>query len=142
MEYDFIGAPIAPAEDIKGFNGGLSLRNRETMLKITEIFPFDELYEDQWFYNKLRQMNEQNRRPGSREPWANLPSVEVAVAFSVETIWSPYPLGAHQLRRFLPERVAELEEWCPEYKMADDGSLSQSDFGAGIKLPDDVTHMR
>jgi hypothetical protein len=45
----------------------------------------------------------------------NLPTVEVAKTFSVETIDYPHPLGVHQVHRWLKEQ--KLEEWCPEYKL-------------------------
>jgi len=47
----------------------------------------------------------------------NLPSMEVARTFSVETIDYPHPLGVHQVHRWLQEQMLSLDEWCPEYKL-------------------------
>jgi len=53
FEYDLIGAPIAANWGV-GFNGGLSLRKRSTILRVLEEFswakkPFPHP-EDQWFF--------------------------------------------------------------------------------------------
>lgn len=59
FDYDFVGAPIATnlwADG--GYNGGLSLRKRESFLRITKEFDWLEntnqqmRYEDRWFYDK------------------------------------------------------------------------------------------
>jgi hypothetical protein len=47
----------------------------------------------------------------------NLPSMEVARTFSVETIDYPHPLGVHQVHRWLKEQMLSLDEWCPEYQL-------------------------
>jgi len=47
----------------------------------------------------------------------NLPSMVVARTFAVETIDYPYPLGVHQVHRWLNEQMLSLDEWCPEYKL-------------------------
>jgi hypothetical protein len=47
----------------------------------------------------------------------NLPSLEVARTFSVETIDFPHPLGVHQAHRWLGEQMVSLDDWCPEYKL-------------------------
>jgi hypothetical protein len=49
----------------------------------------------------------------------NLPSLEVARTFAVETIDYPHPLGVHQVHRWLKEEEQQLslDEWCPEYKL-------------------------
>jgi len=49
----------------------------------------------------------------------NLPSIDIAKTFAVETIDYPYPLGVHQVHRWLKESEQELslDEWCPEYKL-------------------------
>jgi hypothetical protein len=53
FEYDLIGAPIHPRWGA-GFNGGLSLRRRSTMLRVLEEFNWlknpHPKPEDQWFY--------------------------------------------------------------------------------------------
>ena len=54
----------------------------------------------------------------------NLPSMEVARTFSVETIDYPHPLGVHQVHRWLKEQMLSLDEWCPEYKLATTDRIS------------------
>lgn len=46
-----------------------------------------------------------------------LPSVEVARTFSVETIDYPHPLGVHQVHRWVKEQMPNLDKWCPEYQL-------------------------
>ena len=120
LEYDFIGAPIKIANG-HNYNGGLSLRNREKMLEVLEHFTRlpDENFEDQWFAQKLRELPP---RPNG-EPAANLPSMEVASQFSVESIWKDKPFGMHQISRWHPDKLDELKTWCPEYQLAIEGGL-------------------
>jgi len=49
----------------------------------------------------------------------NLPSMEIARTFAVETIDYPNPLGVHQVHRWLKaaDHTLSLDEWCPEYKL-------------------------
>lgn len=47
----------------------------------------------------------------------NLPTMEVARTFSVETIDYPHPLGVHQVHRWLDDQMVSLDDWCPEYKL-------------------------
>jgi hypothetical protein len=47
----------------------------------------------------------------------NLPSMEIARTFSVETIDFPHPLGVHQVHRWLKDQILSLDTWCPEYKL-------------------------
>lgn len=46
-----------------------------------------------------------------------LPSMEVARTFSVETIDYPHPLGVHQVHKWLKEQMLSLDKWCPEYQL-------------------------
>jgi hypothetical protein len=127
LEYDFIGAPIAPGNG-QGFNGGLSLRNRELMLDISTTYSwkgerntqrFSSLeqcvedwpclkWEDQWFVHKMKEVGHRGK----------LAQKAVAAKFSVETVWADRPLGYHQVERWNKDRMEEVEAWCPEYKMA------------------------
>ncbi|PQE05039.1 hypothetical protein CJF30_00004838 [Rutstroemia sp. NJR-2017a BBW] len=94
FEYDFIGAPIDPQYGA-GYNGGLSMRSRKTTLRVLEAFDWlkgNRWAEDQWFYSKLRELQEQDIEEGI-ENGINLPSMEIARTFAVETIDHPYPLG-------------------------------------------------
>lgn len=132
-EWDFVGAPIAPPFGA-GYNGGLSLRNPKLLLDLvrdpvandfeallrasaqapegTEKPPWAE-FEDQWFYHALR----------AHRPDAKLPPPEVAMTFSVETVWYDKPLGYHQPFRWLTEaQKKEVFEYCPEVALLHDGS--------------------
>lgn len=57
FDYDFIGAPIR-GEFGKGYNGGLSLRKRSSVLRVLGTWDWEETkkdgdrFEDQWFYNR------------------------------------------------------------------------------------------
>lgn len=57
FQYDFVGAPIADGLG-KGYNGGLSLRKRSTILKVLEEWDWEKTkteqvrYEDQWYYDR------------------------------------------------------------------------------------------
>lgn len=55
FEYDFVGAPIAPHLGA-GMNGGLSLRKRETILRILYEWDWEvdkgSRFEDRWFYDR------------------------------------------------------------------------------------------
>lgn len=145
-EWDLVGAPISSAYGI-GFNGGLSLRNPKTVLalvrdperntfervlrdhlaRIERIradegqdaaedanrrVPSWERFEDQWFYAKLKE-----------DPASQLPPLDVARHFAVETVWEDRPLGYHQPFRWLTAaQKVKVLEWCPEASMLQDGS--------------------
>ncbi len=55
--YDFVGAPIAKPQG-KGYNGGLSLRKRSTILYILDKWDWmttkkeGDRFEDQWYFNR------------------------------------------------------------------------------------------
>ncbi|KAL8866052.1 MAG: hypothetical protein Q9174_006524 [Haloplaca sp. 1 TL-2023] len=120
LEYDFIGAPINPGYG-QGYNGGISLRNREKMLEVIQYFAGEPVgsFEDQWFVQRLRELP-----PGPNgDPAARLPTPEVAGQFSVETIWHDEPLCMHQITRWHPEKADYLKGWCPEYQLAVEGGL-------------------
>lgn len=115
-----MGAPIdpnLPAGD-EGMNGGLSLRNRQMTLDIIASSSWiDELtnatvydpklaYEDQWFYHKMKAIG------------AKLPDVETANKFSVETMWYDTPVGFHKIAGWNMDRVKEIDQYCPEHRLA------------------------
>jgi Protein of unknown function (DUF5672) len=119
LQYDFVGAPIDAAYG-EGFNGGLSLRNRQMTLDIIEAnLPEDGGdilgvgFEDQWFHKKMLALSPKpNGKPG-----ANLPPVDVAKTFAVETIYYDRPLGYHQVTRWQNGNIEEIAKWCPEYSL-------------------------
>ena len=51
FEYDLIGAPIGEGWG-QGYNGGLSLRKRSTVLRALDLGEPLDLPEDQWYYYK------------------------------------------------------------------------------------------
>jgi len=59
---------------------------------------------------------EEDGPPEGFEP-INMPTMEVARTFSVETIDFPHPLGVHQVHRWMQDHIASLDKWCPEYKL-------------------------
>lgn len=123
--YDFVGAPIRP--DLgHGYNGGLSLRKRSSTLRVLDEWDWKKTqkqgdrFEDQWFYNRLVTLQKREEEAGIKpedEGAVNLPTMEVARTFSVETIDFPHPLGVHQVHRWMGEGLVPLDQWCPEYKL-------------------------
>lgn len=55
-----------------------------------------------------------------------LPSMEVARTFSVETIDYPHPLGVHQVHRWLKEQMLSLDTWCPEYQLCSEEHIKDT----------------
>ncbi|KAG4427541.1 hypothetical protein IFR05_016975 [Cadophora sp. M221] len=124
LQYDFVGAPIAESYG-RGYNGGLSLRNRSMILDIIHDmdwrseFDYAENkqeqsveFEDQWFYKMMEQL------PDRGKSAARLPSKEVAMTFSVETVWYGEPMGYHQVTRWQSDKIDQVDAWCPEHRMA------------------------
>ncbi|KUJ20189.1 uncharacterized protein LY89DRAFT_549666, partial [Mollisia scopiformis] len=121
FQYDFVGAPIAAGLG-KGYNGGLSLRKRSTIMRILEEWDWEKTktkdvrFEDQWYYDRMLKLQKTGDSTGD-ELSIELPSMEVARTFSVETIDYPHPLGVHQVHRWLKEQMLSLDKWCPEYQL-------------------------
>ena len=88
LEYDYVGAPWENGfRGIVSGNGGLSLRNVETMLTIAETCPiyhgqlqFEDVFFSYW----------------CKEKWYRVPTREIASQFSVETIFYETPCGMHK----------------------------------------------
>ncbi|KAJ5054900.1 uncharacterized protein L3040_001162 [Drepanopeziza brunnea f. sp. 'multigermtubi'] len=129
FEYDLVGAPIA-ADRGSGYNGGLSLRKRSTILRVLDRFVWEEekhkgaanenRFEDQYYYNRMKALQDEEAAEDidpKSEGAINLPTMEVARTFSVETIDYPHPLGVHQVHRWLKKQMVSLDDWCPEYKL-------------------------
>ena len=141
LEWDFIGAPISPGLG-RGYNGGLSLRKRATMLEVLDRWNWNDTrgFEDQWFFTKIEELIAAEKKketwrhgeeidgkapvgPKKRERY-RLPGEEVAKRFAVETIWTEEPLGLHQVERWHQgEHLESLTDWCPEYVLAGEGTL-------------------
>ncbi|KAH8892503.1 hypothetical protein GQ53DRAFT_793840 [Thozetella sp. PMI_491] len=114
LEWDFIGAPLGHGK-ARGYNGGLSVRNPKLMLDIINTNNFDEdamkgevamSIEDQWFYRKMTELG-----------YPKLPPDDVAMRFSVETIWYDAPLGFHKPRYWQKDRMDDIRKYCPEVEM-------------------------
>ncbi|GAP86432.2 putative formate dehydrogenase protein [Rosellinia necatrix] len=129
--YDLVGAPIAAGLG-RGFNGGLSLRGRDAVLRVLRRWDFaadnrpDDSagggggggggnpdgwrFEDQWLYARLRDLD---------GPPAVLPDAETAARFAVESVWvdGARPLGFHQPHRWQADHMEEIMAYCPEVGM-------------------------
>ncbi|RFU24001.1 hypothetical protein B7463_g12337, partial [Scytalidium lignicola] len=140
LMYDFIGAPVVAFWG-QGFNGGLSLRNRNMMLDIIaksnftaerEELPEPISVEDQWFYKKMLELP--NKADGS--PGACFPTMEVAASFAVQSVWDESPLGYHQVTMWQSENLTAITKWCPEWRLLKEGFYS-AEWGpmGGLSTP-------
>ncbi|KAI0907506.1 hypothetical protein F4823DRAFT_641330 [Ustulina deusta] len=125
LDYDLIGAPIHERFGT-GFNGGLSLRNRELVLRVLERWDFgaddaptESKFEDQWFYARMRELGENTELAGELGIRVNLPDQGTAGSFAVETIWveGQRPLGFHQPHRWQSDHMGDIMKYCPEVGM-------------------------
>ena len=94
LKYDYVGAPWRkPKENQWVGNGGLSLRTVDRMIEICENNPVNEqIWEDIYFVKHMK---------GNR-----VASVETAMKFSMEDVFSPNPLGVHNpIRHIGPEQL-------------------------------------
>lgn len=83
--------------------------------------------------NRLTEYQASEKEQGiapEEEGAVNLPGMEIARTFAVETIDYPHPLGVHQVHRWLKTQMLSLDEWCPEYK------LCSTEFIVDEPLPD------
>jgi hypothetical protein len=88
LDYDYVGAPWKDSFfGCRVGNGGFSLRRVETMLRLLTLPPAQRnVYgNEDGFFGLLCMRN-----------GYNLPSVDVASTFSVETIYHPDPCGLHK----------------------------------------------
>ncbi|KAH8594767.1 hypothetical protein B0O99DRAFT_469787, partial [Bisporella sp. PMI_857] len=130
FQYDLIGAPIKEELGV-GYNGGLSLRKRSSILRVLNRFNWVEAeaqtagdrFEDQWYFARMKEIQQKESAAGilkTEEGAINLPSMEIARTFAVESIDYPHPLGLHQPGRWLKKQsdmMLRLDDWCPEYKL-------------------------
>lgn len=105
LQWDFVGAPV----ELPGglfYNGGFSMRNRERVLEVIDTFgatTTDDEIEDVWFSYKMRALH------------ANLPTVEQATKFSIDSRFDQDAFGAHQFWPHMsPELMERVKEVCPE----------------------------
>ncbi|PVH76637.1 hypothetical protein DL98DRAFT_574287 [Cadophora sp. DSE1049] len=133
----FIGAPLSRDTQPKKFNGGLSLRNRLTILSILSSLPSNQTWEaetsaktythgeDAWFSREMERRG------------VDLPNRKEALQFACQgdehlDTW-PEPLGFHKVHVMIPGRLGEIERWCPEINLAGPGMLGK---GGGIGIGD------
>jgi hypothetical protein len=102
LKYDYIGAPwhpmFSPSPACRVGNGGLSLRKRSAMLKVSKqcnpdvkvIFP-----EDNYFVTNMTMWNQQ--KPGT----FRIAPLTVAKTFAVESVFYPTPFGLHKSWNYL-----------------------------------------
>jgi hypothetical protein len=116
LEYDYVGAPWYAGA---GFaqtlgtgrvgNGGMSIRNVQTMIYINQTYHLTNTslpgleIEDMYFASSLmKEMNISKSSNGTLGRKINIPDVEIAQEFSVETVYSQTSCGIHKpLLRFL-----------------------------------------
>lgn len=91
LHYDYIGAPwFKKWLDVVDIgNGGLSLRKVKTMKMLTQKYLVFPMNEDVWFSYVLLEEKKRNNN-------INLPTIDVAKQFSVETIFYQDPCGMHK----------------------------------------------
>jgi hypothetical protein len=83
LQYDYVGAPCVSADESYIANGGLSLRSRSKVLECLAAKPYTGGQEDVYFTHAMRQIG------------AKMPDFATAVRFSVESLFTPRPLGVH-----------------------------------------------
>lgn len=99
LEYDYVGAPWK--FQLHGGNGGLSLRNPQSMIKVIESIKYDPSRhgnEDVYFTNHLE-------LSGSK-----LAPREICSKFSCESIFKMNTLGYHAIEKYLTEdQVSQIK---------------------------------
>ena len=98
--YDYVGAPWAHINNLVG-NGGLSLRKKSKMLEIIKKINYENQNEDIYFSFGCYALN------------CNMPSMEEAKKFSVESIYSDDTFGIHSAWKLLNESdIAVINNNC------------------------------
>ncbi|CAG8977398.1 hypothetical protein HYALB_00007028 [Hymenoscyphus albidus] len=115
FEYDFVGHLL--------WMGKRWTTMRSTVLKVLEGWEEKArnekekkkgvLFEDQWFFNHIKMLQERQEAEGvlpSAKGAISLPTAEVARTFSEGNIDYPNPLGVHQVHRWVEKKVPGLDE--------------------------------
>lgn len=91
LEWDYVGAPWGHFNMLGG-NGGLSIRTKQKMVDIIELIKYDfkrDGNEDLYFCRYMDKVG------------GKIAPKEVAMKFSVETIFYPTPIGVHAPEKYL-----------------------------------------
>lgn len=91
IEWDYIGAPWSHI-NIRGGNGGLSLRTKQKMIDIIDKITYDPAKdgnEDLYFCRYMKIVG------------GKIAPKEIAQQFSVETVFYPTPVGCHAPEKYL-----------------------------------------
>ncbi|KAH7419722.1 hypothetical protein BKA64DRAFT_752217 [Cadophora sp. MPI-SDFR-AT-0126] len=123
----FIGAPLSRDTQPKKFNGGFSLRNRLIILSFLSSLASNQTWEaeaevktyshgeEAWFSREMKSRG------------VKLPLRAEALQFACQgdehLDTYPEPLGFHKVHVMIPDRLGEIERWCPEIHLAGPGSL-------------------
>lgn len=120
LGFDWVGAPWEDSPNAKGGNGGLSIRKRSSMIKLTtnpDIArePYGDP-EDIWFSRRLQEL------PGVKWPTEHQAKFSVENLFGAMSEWSWRPLGVHSGGVPPPawreeDTMNRLMDWCPELKL-------------------------
>jgi hypothetical protein len=108
LKYDYIGAPWHSRFKLpaSGGNGGFSLRSRRKLIELLSLRSYDRSYaEDTWFSKYLYLVN------------ADIAPVNIAMTFSVETIFYARPMAIHKPIYLNSDELKALCKSCPELRM-------------------------
>lgn len=102
LEYDYVGAPWDrnfswlhnPETDVVG-NGGLSLRKRSGMLRAINNVPYNDINEDRYFCINCKDV-------------LNIAPVELAIQFSVESVFYSNLKGYHKCWDYIGDKMIEV----------------------------------
>ncbi|KAI9642343.1 hypothetical protein NHQ30_009146 [Ciborinia camelliae] len=120
-KYSWVGAPWNM--DVKGGNGGLSLRHVPPIMKVLEkeVRKEGEPWEDRWICDRLLKLE-----------GAKMPGPDIEATFSVESQWHDKPFGYHLMgsgKNLVPgiwdnkELKDRILQYCPEIKIVLDMDL-------------------
>lgn len=97
LKWDYIGAPWGHF-NLLGGNGGLSIRNPKVMLEIVNRYKYNNVIhgnEDVYFCKHLPNVG------------GKIAPRDIAMQFSVETIFFPKPIGIHAAEKYLKKEEYE-----------------------------------
>lgn len=96
LQYDYVGAPWKTTHiNMKGGNGGLSIRSVSEMKRITQNIPYSYAAygnEDLYFSRLCK----------------NVPENHIAQQFSVESVFYPTPIGIHACDKHIDNQLCKM----------------------------------